>query len=77
MSRTPLNKAELARKKRELATYQRFLPSLDMKRKQLLVERRRARRELDSARERVAALPVGGPAATASLPPVPPAARPF
>lgn len=53
MSRTPLNKAELARKKRELATYQRFLPSLDMKRKQLLVERRRARRELDSARERV------------------------
>ncbi|SDG44780.1 V/A-type H+-transporting ATPase subunit D [Limimonas halophila] len=55
MSRTPLNKAELARKKRNLATYERFLPSLDMKRKQLLVERRRAKRDLDTIRERLAA----------------------
>lgn len=45
MARTPLNKAELTRRKRALATYQRFLPSLDMKRKQLLSERQRAREE--------------------------------
>jgi V/A-type H+-transporting ATPase subunit D len=55
VSRTPLNKAELARKKRNLATYERFLPSLDMKRKQLLVERRRAKRDLQTVRERLAA----------------------
>lgn len=50
MARTPLNKAELARKKRQLATYQRFLPSLDMKRKQLMAERQRARRRLEETR---------------------------
>ena len=50
MARTPLNKAELARKKRQLATYQRFLPSLDMKRKQLMAERQRARRRLAETR---------------------------
>ena len=50
MARTPLNKAELARKKRQLATYQRFLPSLDMKRKQLMAERQRARRRLQETR---------------------------
>jgi V/A-type H+-transporting ATPase subunit D len=49
MARTPLNKAELARKKRQLATYRRFLPSLDMKRKQLMAERQRARRQLREA----------------------------
>ncbi len=49
MARTPLNKAELARKKRQLATYRRFLPSLDMKRKQLMAERQRARRQLQEA----------------------------
>ena len=50
MARTPLNKAELARKKRQLATYQRFLPSLDRKRKQLMAERQRARRRLEETR---------------------------
>jgi V/A-type H+-transporting ATPase subunit D len=50
VARTPLNKAELARKKRQLATYQRFLPSLDMKRKQLMAERRRARQTLADLR---------------------------
>lgn len=46
MARLPLNKATLSRKKRELATYQRFLPSLDLKRKQLLAERNKARTHL-------------------------------
>lgn len=50
MARTPLNKAELARKKRQLVTYQRFLPSLDMKRKQLMAEHQRARRRLEETR---------------------------
>jgi hypothetical protein len=53
MARTPLNKAELARKKRQLATYRRFLPSLDMKRKQLMAERQRARRQLREAESAV------------------------
>lgn len=46
MARLPLNKATLSRKKRDLATYERFLPSLDLKRKQLLAERNKARRRL-------------------------------
>jgi len=46
MTRLALNKTELARKKRELATYRRFLPSLDLKRRQLLEERSRARADL-------------------------------
>jgi V/A-type H+-transporting ATPase subunit D len=50
LARTPLNKAELARKKRQLSTYERFLPSLDMKRKQLMAERQRARQELQEIR---------------------------
>jgi len=46
MARLPLNKSTLSRKKRDLATYQRFLPSLDLKRKQLMAERNKARRRL-------------------------------
>jgi len=46
MTRLALNKTELANKKRELATYRRFLPSLDLKRKQLLAERSKARADL-------------------------------
>jgi len=46
MTRLALNKTELAKKKRELATYRRFLPSLDLKRKQLLAERSKARADL-------------------------------
>lgn len=46
MARLPLNKSTLSRKKRDLSTYERFLPSLDLKRKQLLAERNKARRRL-------------------------------
>ena len=52
MAKTPLNKAELTRRKRQLATFQRFLPSLEMKRKQLLAARTRERRALDELRQR-------------------------
>lgn len=56
MARAPRNKAELARQKKALGTYQRFLPSLDMKRKQLLAERQRARDELAELQGRQAEL---------------------
>jgi len=52
MSRLPLNKQELARRKRELNTYRRFLPSLDLKRRQLLAERNRARDALADIQRR-------------------------
>jgi V/A-type H+-transporting ATPase subunit D len=56
MARLPLNKATLSRKKRDLATYQRFLPSLDLKRKQLLAERNKARTDLAGIQQQRAEL---------------------
>ncbi len=60
MPRLALNKTSLTRETAQLATYERFLPSLDLKRRQLIAERNRARRsvgELESAsRDRKAAL---------------------
>jgi V/A-type H+-transporting ATPase subunit D len=56
MARLPLNKATLSRKKRDLATYQRFLPSLDLKRKQLLAERNKARTRLAQIQQQRARL---------------------
>jgi V/A-type H+-transporting ATPase subunit D len=50
MTRLALNKAELQRQKRSLADYRQFLPSLDLKRRQLLADRGRARVELAAAR---------------------------
>lgn len=41
--RTPLTKAELKRQRDQLALYERFLPSLDLKRQQLLLAHKRAR----------------------------------
>lgn len=46
MARLQLNKSSLAREAKNLKTYQRFLPSLDLKRRQLMVERERAAKEL-------------------------------
>lgn len=43
MARLQLNKSALAREKSQLATYERFLPSLDLKRKQLMAARAAAR----------------------------------
>jgi V/A-type H+-transporting ATPase subunit D len=50
MPRLVLNKAELGRQRSALQTYRRFLPSLDLKRRQLLAERNRARGEIRSLR---------------------------
>ncbi|MEM6486741.1 MAG: V-type ATP synthase subunit D [Pseudomonadota bacterium] len=41
MARLSLNKAQLAREKANLAMYRRYLPSLDLKRKQLMAERKK------------------------------------
>ncbi|MDZ7749749.1 MAG: V-type ATP synthase subunit D [Halofilum sp. (in: g-proteobacteria)] len=46
MAREALNKGTLNRLRRQQALYERVLPSLDLKRRQLIVERQRAEREL-------------------------------
>ena len=51
MSRLPLSKAQLAKENTNLAMYRRYLPSLDLKRKQLMAERAKTREriaEIDS-----------------------------
>ena len=54
MARPALNKASLNRERDKLRTYQRFLPSLDLKRKQLLADQARARAELAAAQAETA-----------------------
>ena len=51
MAREALNKGTLNRLRRQQALYERVLPSLDMKRRQLIAERQRAERELASIDE--------------------------
>lgn len=46
MPRLALNKASLTRESRRLRTFERFLPSLDLKRRQLIAERNKATRLL-------------------------------
>jgi V/A-type H+-transporting ATPase subunit D len=46
MARLALNKSSLSKLSRQLGTYERFLPSLDLKRKQLMAERARAQAAL-------------------------------
>ena len=46
MSRLSLSKSSLSQQSRQLKTYERFLPSLDLKRKQLMAERIKARSRL-------------------------------
>jgi V/A-type H+-transporting ATPase subunit D len=49
----PLNKSSLKQERSRLSTYNRFLPSLDLKRRQLMLELRRAERELVGVRAEV------------------------
>ncbi len=58
MARLALNKASLTRQAQQLKTFERFLPSLDLKRKQLLLERAQARRAL--TRTEAALAPLAG-----------------
>lgn len=47
MSRLSLNKATLVKQSNQLKRYQQFLPSLDLKRKQLTAERAKIRRNIE------------------------------
>lgn len=62
MARLALNKASLSKQSRQLKTFDRFLPSLDLKRKQLMAEQarevaamERTRQDMEALRDRVAA----------------------
>lgn len=46
MAKVSLNKSSLSRQTQQLKSYRQFLPSLDLKRKQLMAERARAQAEL-------------------------------
>jgi len=50
MARLQLSKSSLAREAKSLRSYERFLPSLDLKRQQLMAERARAARILAETR---------------------------
>jgi V/A-type H+/Na+-transporting ATPase subunit D len=56
MARLALNKSSLSKLSRQLATFERFLPSLDLKRKQLMAERARAQASVQRTRQAVEAL---------------------
>jgi len=56
MARLSLSKSTLTQLTRQLKTYQNFLPSLDLKRRQLLAEQEKARRELRELTHREEAL---------------------
>ncbi|MGR3803036.1 V-type ATP synthase subunit D [Marinibacterium profundimaris] len=53
MARLQLNKSALARESAQLKTYERFLPSLDLKRQQLMATRAQARAEAAALQARV------------------------
>jgi len=48
MPQLALNKTSLTRETRQLRTFERYLPSLDLKRRQLIAERNAARREVQA-----------------------------
>ena len=56
MARLALNKASLSKQARQLKTFERFLPSLDMKRRQLMAEQARERDAIARTRQEMHAL---------------------
>ncbi len=54
MPKIAINKSSLARQRSQLRTFHRFLPSLDLKRQQLLKEQKRAWKELAACEQRLA-----------------------
>ncbi len=53
MARLALSKSSLSKQQTQLKSYERFLPSLDLKRKQLIGERNRAVQTLQRTREEI------------------------
>lgn len=56
MARLPLNQNSLQDQSKRLAAYERFLPSVDLKRRQLIAERNKAGRKLAEQRESLEAI---------------------
>ena len=56
MARLQLSKSALSREQNNLRTYKRFLPSLDLKRQQVMAERNEAARQLAQTRREINAL---------------------
>ncbi len=56
MARLQLSKSSLARERRNLGTYVRFLPSLDLKRQQLMAERAKAAKVIAATRAEIEGL---------------------
>jgi V/A-type H+-transporting ATPase subunit D len=56
MARLSLSKSALSKQSRQLKAYERFLPSLNMKRKQLMVEYAKARQRLETTQQDIEAL---------------------
>ena len=56
MAQVALNKSALQRERQHLQMYQRFLPSLDLKRRQLMAEQTRVQEALSQAQAQVAHL---------------------
>ena len=53
MAKVAINKSSLAHQRTQLKLYQRFLPSLDLRRQQLLTEQKNAQAELATAQEKI------------------------
>ena len=53
MSNVAINKSSLAQQRNQLRLFQRFLPSLDLKRQQLLTEQKQAQQELAQAEQQI------------------------
>ena len=56
MAKLKLSKSSLQQQRTQLQLYRKLLPSLDMKRRQLMAEQKKAREELERAEEAVTAL---------------------
>jgi V/A-type H+-transporting ATPase subunit D len=56
MARLALSKSSLSVQNRRLKTFERYLPSLDLKRRQLIAERAKAARAIKATEEEIAAL---------------------
>ncbi|MEJ2689894.1 MAG: V-type ATP synthase subunit D [Deltaproteobacteria bacterium] len=53
MAAISINKTTLKKEKDQLRLYQQFLPSLDLKRQQFLMEQKKARRQVDKTRDQI------------------------
>lgn len=58
MAKIALNKSVLNKEKRNLKIYNRYLPALELKRQQLMIERRQEKRALLNLREEIEALEI-------------------